>query len=164
MVSSPATWDGKKMRFFMASVKGILRSAANLGGEIMTTGSRPLTLLEREPAVDALGAALAEAAAGQGRVALVYGEAGIGKTSLVTHFTRERAGMARALWGACDSLHTPRPCTTSPRRPARGCASGSRPPARRRGAGGSALGGCGHARPGDVPGPPSPPDAGRCSC
>ena len=75
----------------------------------MTTGSRPLTLLEREPAVDALGAALAEAAAGQGRVALVYGEAGIGKTSLVTHFTRERAGTARALWGACDSLHTPRP-------------------------------------------------------
>jgi len=70
-----------------------------------------MTLLEREPALDALATALAEAAAGEGRVALVYGEAGIGKTSLVDHFIRARPGAAsaRTLWGACDSLHTPRP-------------------------------------------------------
>ena len=70
-----------------------------------------MTLLEREPALEALAAALDEAVAGEGRVALVYGEAGIGKTSLVEEFTRTRAGgpPARALWGACDSLHTPRP-------------------------------------------------------
>ncbi|HUP35130.1 MAG TPA: AAA family ATPase, partial [Candidatus Limnocylindria bacterium] len=70
-----------------------------------------MTLLEREPALEALAAALGEAAAGEGRVALVYGEAGIGKTSLVDHFTRAHAGAApaRTLWGACDSLHTPRP-------------------------------------------------------
>jgi len=70
-----------------------------------------MTLLEREPALKALEGALGEAAQGEGRVALVYGEAGIGKTSLVDHFTRARAGgrPARTLWGACDSLHTPRP-------------------------------------------------------
>ena len=67
------------------------------------------TLLEREPPLEALAAALREAAAGDGRVALVYGEAGIGKTSLVERFARERAPAARVLWGACDSLHTPRP-------------------------------------------------------
>ena len=68
-----------------------------------------MALLEREPALGALATALAEAAGGEGRIALVYGEAGIGKTSLVDHFTREGAGAARTLWGACDSLHTPRP-------------------------------------------------------
>jgi DNA-binding CsgD family transcriptional regulator len=70
-----------------------------------------MTLLEREHALQALTGALAEAVAGEGRVALVYGEAGIGKTSLVDHFTRTPAGgpPVRTLWGACDSLHTPRP-------------------------------------------------------
>jgi len=75
----------------------------------MAGDARPMTLLEREPALEALAAALGEAAAGEGRVALVYGEAGIGKTSLVDLFTRVRTGSARTLWGACDSLHTPRP-------------------------------------------------------
>jgi ATP/maltotriose-dependent transcriptional regulator MalT len=77
----------------------------------MIADAHPMTLLEREPALEALAAALGEAAGGEGRVALVYGEAGIGKTSLVDHFTRARSGAApaRTLWGACDSLHTPRP-------------------------------------------------------
>jgi predicted ATPase len=39
----------------------------------------------------------------------VYGEAGIGKTSLVDCFARARGQPGRTLWGACDSLHTPRP-------------------------------------------------------
>jgi len=75
----------------------------------MVAEARPMTLLERAPALEGLAAALGEAAGGQGRVALVYGEAGIGKTSLVDHFTRTRAEVAATLWGACDSLHTPRP-------------------------------------------------------
>ena len=53
--------------------------------------SRPMVLLEREPALEALLGALADAVRGEGRVALVYGEAGIGKTSLVDGFARERA-------------------------------------------------------------------------
>ena len=68
-----------------------------------------MTLLEREPALEALEGALGEVAHGEGRVALVYGEAGIGKTSLVDCFARARGQPGRTLWGACDSLHTPRP-------------------------------------------------------
>ena len=68
-----------------------------------------MTLLEREPALEALAGSLGEVARGEGRVALVYGEAGIGKTSLVDSFARARGQPGRTLWGACDSLHTPRP-------------------------------------------------------
>jgi tRNA A37 threonylcarbamoyladenosine biosynthesis protein TsaE len=55
--------------------------------------TRSMTLLEREPALEALTAALAEATAGEGCVALVYGEAGIGKTALVRGL--EPAGVVR---------------------------------------------------------------------
>ena len=66
-------------------------------------------LLERETPLRVLNAALDEAIGGDGRLALVSGEAGIGKTSLVERFTRERRDVARVLWGACDALITPRP-------------------------------------------------------
>jgi DNA-binding CsgD family transcriptional regulator len=68
-----------------------------------------MDLLERESHLAALSAVLAEAVVGNGRVALVSGEAGIGKTALVERFTREQRGTARVLWGACDALFTPRP-------------------------------------------------------
>lgn len=42
-----------------------------------------------------------------GRVVLVAGEAGIGKTTLLRRFCAERS--ERVLWGACDPLFTPRP-------------------------------------------------------
>jgi DNA-binding CsgD family transcriptional regulator/tetratricopeptide (TPR) repeat protein len=51
-------------------------------------------------------------AASQGCIAVVSGEAGIGKTTLVESFcarVRERRAHARVLWGACDALFTPRP-------------------------------------------------------
>jgi DNA-binding CsgD family transcriptional regulator/tetratricopeptide (TPR) repeat protein len=68
-----------------------------------------MELLEREPHLAVLSAALAEAGVGTGRVVLVSGEAGIGKTSLVERFTREQRDKMRVLWGACDALFTPRP-------------------------------------------------------
>ena len=68
-----------------------------------------MELLERDAPLRELDVALKDAAAGEGRVALVSGEAGIGKTSLVERFTHEHRPTARALWGACDSLFTPRP-------------------------------------------------------
>src|SRR3989304_4977607 len=68
-----------------------------------------MELLEREADLQELARAWRDAAAGEGRVALVSGEAGIGKTSLVERFTRERRNSARVLWGACDALFTPRP-------------------------------------------------------
>jgi predicted ATPase/DNA-binding CsgD family transcriptional regulator len=68
-----------------------------------------MDLLERESHLAALARALAEAREGNGRVALVSGEAGIGKTSLVRHFTAQITPPTRLLWGACDALFTPRP-------------------------------------------------------
>lgn len=70
-----------------------------------------MELLERASQLQALQSALTQVKAreGQGCVALVYGEAGIGKTSLVEHFVSENRSKWRILQGACDSLFTPRP-------------------------------------------------------
>lgn len=66
-------------------------------------------LLERQPFLDELATILAGIAGGTGRTVLISGEAGIGKSSLVEHFTREHREAARVLWGACEALFTPRP-------------------------------------------------------
>lgn len=66
-------------------------------------------LLERESELAALAGALDEAAAGRGSVVLVTGEAGIGKTSLMTRFAERLGGGARLWWGNCDDLAIPRP-------------------------------------------------------
>jgi hypothetical protein len=66
-----------------------------------------MDLLERSSALGELGGLLAATAAG-GRVVLVAGEAGIGKSALVKRFTEERSADARFLLGACDPLLTPR--------------------------------------------------------
>lgn len=66
-------------------------------------------LLEREPALELLRESWAAAASGHGRVALVAGEAGVGKTSLVRWFAERETGGATVLRGVCDALFTPRP-------------------------------------------------------
>lgn len=70
-----------------------------------------MELLERASQLQALQSALGQVKAreGQGCVALVYGEAGIGKTSLIEHFLNEHKAKWRVLRGSCDSLFTPRP-------------------------------------------------------
>ena len=68
-----------------------------------------INFLERDSFLQQLDAALQEATSGQGRVAFVSGEAGVGKTSLVDHFTRKHRESIRVLWGGCDALFTPRP-------------------------------------------------------
>ena len=50
-----------------------------------------------------------EVAAGHGRLVLIGGEAGVGKTSLVRHFGATVTPSVRVLEGACDPLATPRP-------------------------------------------------------
>ncbi len=65
-------------------------------------------LFERDQFMASLAADLRSATAGEGRVALVCGEAGIGKTSLLEQFVRSHP-RARCLWGACDALFTPHP-------------------------------------------------------
>lgn len=69
---------------------------------------RPAELIERDDALARLTDAQHAAASGAGRIALVSGEAGIGKTSLV----RQRVaapGRFRVLWGGCEALYSPRP-------------------------------------------------------
>jgi DNA-binding CsgD family transcriptional regulator/tetratricopeptide (TPR) repeat protein len=70
------------------------------------TGKR---LLEREDVLAALSGAHAEARAGAGRVVLVAGESGVGKTSVVREFLGRVSRSSRVLIGSCDPLFTPRP-------------------------------------------------------
>ncbi len=71
-------------------------------------GGCPVELLERSSFLDALAGYAAEARHGGGRLVLVSGESGIGKTALIEAFQAQLHG-ARWLWGACDGLLTPRP-------------------------------------------------------
>ncbi|WP_169808799.1 AAA family ATPase [Microtetraspora niveoalba] len=66
-----------------------------------------MELWERSGTLDLLGDLLRESARG-GRVAVVAGEAGIGKSVLVTEFVRRCGPAAWVLWGGCDRLITPR--------------------------------------------------------
>src|SRR3954451_19471172 len=68
-----------------------------------------MELLERDTALQALAEALREATIGDGRITLVSGEAGIGKTALVESFLAAHRAAARKLVGRCDSLFTPQP-------------------------------------------------------
>jgi DNA-binding CsgD family transcriptional regulator/tetratricopeptide (TPR) repeat protein len=66
-----------------------------------------MDLLERADALGALDDVLAASASG-GRIALISGEAGAGKSTLAGAFAARVGGRARVLWGACDPLLTPR--------------------------------------------------------
>lgn len=66
-------------------------------------------LLERESALASLASARDSAARGQGRVVMVTGEPGIGKTWLVNQFLRDLDAESRVLVGTCDDLSIPRP-------------------------------------------------------
>jgi len=67
-----------------------------------------MVLLERDLPLSLLAEYADQARQGAGRVVLVAGEAGVGKSALLEQFA---AGLtdARWYWGACDGLFTPRP-------------------------------------------------------
>jgi len=67
-----------------------------------------LKLLERKTALLALADLAAEARSGEGRLVMLEGEAGVGKSALVEQFTRDLPD-ARLLVGGCDGMFTPRP-------------------------------------------------------
>jgi DNA-binding CsgD family transcriptional regulator len=67
-------------------------------------------LLERSDHLTVLAESLqAVSAEASGRVILVGGEAGVGKTVLLRAFCDELPGSTRVLWGACEGLLTPGP-------------------------------------------------------
>lgn len=66
-------------------------------------------LIERDSQLAALSALADRAGAGRGHIALVSGEAGIGKTSLIRKFLATGRPEWRTGLGGCDALFTPRP-------------------------------------------------------
>ena len=67
-------------------------------------------LLERAEGLSVLEETLAGVrASAEGRLVLVAGEAGVGKTALLRSFCEARSGSLRVLWGVCEPLLTPRP-------------------------------------------------------
>jgi DNA-binding NarL/FixJ family response regulator len=67
-------------------------------------------LLERDGELSALADALAPVLIGsRGSLVLVSGEAGVGKTALISRFCEAHRGDAPVLWGACAPLFTPHP-------------------------------------------------------
>src|SRR5580693_7631650 len=67
-----------------------------------------VTLLERKTALDELTEIAAQARGGEGRLVLLEGEAGVGKSTLLEQFTHDLPD-SRLLAGACDGMFTPRP-------------------------------------------------------
>ena len=68
-----------------------------------------MELLERQQPLDHLGEHLHHAAVGEGRLVLVGGEAGVGKTTLIEAFCRRVDGTVTILRTSCDALSTPGP-------------------------------------------------------
>ncbi|HEY6825105.1 MAG TPA: AAA family ATPase, partial [Steroidobacteraceae bacterium] len=68
-----------------------------------------MLLLERDKPLAQLTRWHEASEAHAGCVVLVTGEAGIGKTAMVSEFIRRRGDAVRVFWGACDPLSTPQP-------------------------------------------------------
>ena len=140
-------------------------------------------LLEREAQLAALADYAREASSGTGRLVLVAGEAGIGKSALVEQLQRGPARRPLVAGGratACSPRGRSARCSTSPRSSAASCSSCAGRRAARRavrapccarsasrraargGHRGRALGRRGHPRPAALPRPAAPGRAGRC--
>ncbi len=72
----------------------------------VAAAERDTALLERDAALAALDAAFAGVHGSGGRLVLIGGEAGVGKTVLARRFCDLHADAARILWGDCDGLFT----------------------------------------------------------
>ena len=72
-------------------------------------GRLRLMLLEREKELGLMADLLAGVGSSGGKVVLVRGEAGIGKSTLVREFVEAHGDEAHVLFGFCDDLLTPQP-------------------------------------------------------
>ncbi|ORW86774.1 LuxR family transcriptional regulator [Mycobacterium sp. IEC1808] len=75
----------------------------------MTSGRNVNRLLEREAVLAELDGLTRAVRRGSGRVVLLRGEAGVGKTAVVNAFTAGLDRSVRVLAGGCDPLSAPRP-------------------------------------------------------
>ena len=76
----------------------------------MHAGTEDASLLERAEELAALAECLEVVVdCSRGRLVLVAGEAGVGKTALVQRFCDGLGGSVRILWAVCDPLFAPRP-------------------------------------------------------
>jgi predicted ATPase len=79
------------------------------GGDLVTVAATGAASLERDESIAILEGLLERVRlAEEGRLVLLGGEAGVGKTSLLRCFCAGAASSARVLWGACEPLLTPR--------------------------------------------------------
>ena len=79
-----------------------------LSGHVPAGGAAEL--LERSEDLATLAGRLAAVTeSSRGQLVLVRGEAGIGKTALLSRFCQGLGRSVRVLWAACDPLFTPRP-------------------------------------------------------
>ena len=94
---SPAAWSGR-------SLAGVRRR-----DRAVKTGRPAQRLLEREAVLAQLGALARALRRGAGQVVLLRGEAGVGKTAVITGFCRGLDPAVRMLAGGCDPLAAPQP-------------------------------------------------------
>lgn len=66
-------------------------------------------LLERDEQLRVLTGVLDRTGSDGGKIVLIRGEAGIGKSALISEFLTDQAARAHALVGYCDDLSTPHP-------------------------------------------------------
>lgn len=82
------------------------------GGEVAIVPVRQagVEFLERDAELGALAEAFAQVErSGRGALAIVSGEPGVGKTTLVQRLCADAGRRARILWGTCEPLATPSP-------------------------------------------------------
>jgi ATP/maltotriose-dependent transcriptional regulator MalT len=68
-----------------------------------------MELVERAGSLASMQMKLAAAIEGEGHCLMICGEAGIGKTSIVKLFCKEKKDICTIYTGSCDALFTPRP-------------------------------------------------------
>ncbi len=68
-----------------------------------------MKLLERDPHLEELAGHLRQTVRGRGRVVLIGGEAGVGKSALVEEFCERHQSSTPVIRATCDSLSTPGP-------------------------------------------------------
>src|SRR6187455_1667676 len=95
----------------VARLLGLDRLQSRSPGQDRCVDSRRMSdlLLERQEILGRLRSIVAESRRGSGRLVLVAGEAGIGKTSVVTALAESLPVDTTLYWGACDAVTPPRP-------------------------------------------------------